>query len=61
MPSSSNGKTHDKQRGDDRGASVTTVEVEELLEEGARDVPPPDWLLAWMWVSKQRAAGRLPN
>ena len=68
MTGSSNGNTHDNERSDVPGANVTPVEVEveDAREEGeeksiVREVPPPDWLFAWMWVSKQRAAGHLPN
>ena len=70
MASSSNDSAPGNKGSDDRTSMVPSieveVEVEDADEEGAnegkiREVPPPDWLFAWMWVNRQRALGHLPN
>lgn len=70
MPSSPNDSAHGNNTGDDRTARIPAIEVELEIEDAdeegvregtVREVPPPEWLFAWMWVSKQRAMGRLPN
>jgi len=70
MSSSSNDSAPGSDGSDDRTSRVPPIEVEIEVEDadeeragegGVREVPPPEWLFAWMWVNRQRALGHLPN